>query len=303
VVQDRQARTAAVVVLTYRAPEGLLEQAIDALLAAGGPVPIVVDNGGAAGERLGDRRVDLVESPRNDGYGAGMNRGMRRAFADGATYVALLNDDVIVEPGWLDAALDGFDSPSVGAVQPLLLDLDGTHVNSAGVTVDRAGQGADVGRGAPAGHDDDRPQAIDAFTGGAVVVSRAFIDAVGGFDERFFLYYEDVELSRRGRRLGWSYRLAPASRVRHVGSASTAALGDRVRYLQERNRLWCVCMCGSPGELGRALWLSVRRLRHRPVGVHARALAVGVGGGLVRLGRRLSEWRESVRPRAARRRS
>jgi GT2 family glycosyltransferase len=291
VVQDGEARAVAVVVLTYGSPEGVLEEAVDALLAADGPVPIVVDNGGAAAGRLGGRRVDLVESPSNDGYGAGMNRGLRRAFAGGASHVALLNDDVIVEPGWLDAALDGFDSASVGAVQPLLLDLDGERINSAGVTIDRAGQGTDTGRGEPADLDDERLRTIDAFTGGAVLVSRAFVEAVGSFDERFFLYYEDVELARRGSRRGWTYRLAPASRVRHHGSASTTALGDRVRYLQERNRLWCVCMCGSPKEIAGALWLSVRRLRHPPVGLHVRALVAGAAGGLVRLVQRLPSVR------------
>lgn len=282
----------AAVVLTYRPPEGMLEAAVDALLGDG-CTPIVVDNGGRAAQRLGDRPVELLRSADNGGYGAGMNLGLRAAFERGAAHVALLNDDVVVEPGWLGRVMDGFTDRSIGAVQPLLVDESGTTVNSAGVAIDPAGQGADLHRGEPCPAVGTDPRPIPAFTGGAVVVSREFVDDVGDFDERFFLYYEDVELSRRGARAGWEFRVAPAARVRHIGSATTAGLGDRTRYLQERNRLWSSCMHGSTPELMRGLWLSTRRLRHPPRGVHARALVAGVAGGAARL---VQRWWGPRRP-------
>jgi GT2 family glycosyltransferase len=287
-----------VVVLTFDAAPGMLEDAVRSVLddaaggSGGGPsVELhVIDNGAHATERLAratwrerplDEVVRLTVSDENRGYAGGMNLGIDAA-AD-ADVVVLLNDDVTVTEGWLEPLLAEFDAPDVGAVQPLLVSPGGAEINSAGVVIDRFGAGSDRLRSERVSAAGSEAIDIDVFTGGAVALSRAFIDGVGGFDERFFLYYEDVDLARRGTRLGWRYRMVPASQVEHRGSATTADLGDRVIFLRERNRLWSVAMHGSASEVGGALWLSIRRLRHQPRRVHARALAEGVAGGLRRL--------------------
>ena len=171
------------------------------------------------------------------------------------------------------------DDPAVGAVQPLLL-LAGEpplRVNSRGVQLDRTGQGTDIGLGEPDRLDAlDQPTDLELFTGGAVLLRAEFVRATGGFDERFFLYYEDVDLARRGAELGWRYRLAPASRVVHRGSVTADAHGAVAAFHRERNRLWTLWRHGSPGDQMRGLWLSVRRLRWAPRAVHAKALAAGV---------------------------
>ncbi len=116
-----------------------------------------------------------------------------------------------------------------------------------------------------------------AFTGGAVLFRAQFLQATGGFDESYFLYYEDVDLAYRGAAMGWAYRCVPASTVRHRVSASTSQLGDSARYLQERNRLRFAFRFGDAGMVARALWLSIRRLRWNPRRAHARALLAGIG--------------------------
>ena len=78
---------------------------------------------------------------------------------------------------------------------------------------------------------------IEIFTGGAVVFDADLLTATGGFDERLFLYYEDVDLARRGRRLGWRYRVVPESTVEHRRSTSTGERPDETLFLQERNRI------------------------------------------------------------------
>lgn len=273
-----------VVIVTYRPPAGSLRRAVGSVLAAeGADLVVVVDHGGLAAVELADERADhrleLLAPARNGGFGAGVNAGAARCLAAGATAVAVLNDDLHVEPDWVAPLLAELATdPSIGAVQPKLLYADRAErtVNSVGVELDAAGAGADLGIGRPDGPEFAEPRDIPLFTGGAVVFSRRFLEVVGLFAERYFLYYEDVELGLRGARAGFRYRCVPASVVWHEGSATTATMGDRTRYLQERNRLCVLARHGSPASIGRGVWLSVRRLRHTPRGVHARALAAGL---------------------------
>jgi hypothetical protein len=78
------------------------------------------------------------------------------------------------------------------------------------------------------------------------------------------------------------------ARVAHRPSSSTTRLGDRRRFFQERNRLWSAFRNEPPSVIARALWLSVRRLRHPPRGTHSTALVAGVAGAPVRL---FERWR------------
>ena len=252
---------------------------------------VVVDNGDSAALLLADtvaafERVSVLTSRSNLGYGGGMNLGIDEARRRNADVVVLLNDDVRVESGWLPPLLDELRSDtSIGVVQPLLLaNLDDT-VNSAGVVLDDMGAGSDRLRGQPSSDVGSSPLELEIFTGGAIACRLDFLDDVGGFDERFFLYYEDVELARRGKRspARWRYRLVPSSRVRHRGSATTDSLGTRVLFLRERNRLWSSALQGSCREIASGVWLSIRRVRVRPRRTHLRAFASGLVGSVPRL--------------------
>ncbi|HYV60441.1 MAG TPA: glycosyltransferase [Acidimicrobiia bacterium] len=81
------------------------------------------------------------------------------------------------------------------------------------------------------------PESVYAWSGGAVLLAASYLADVGLFDEELFLYYEDVDLSWRGRERGWRYRYAPESVVRHVHSASTTVGSPTFDYYNERNRL------------------------------------------------------------------
>ena len=255
----------------------MLDACVDSVLAAGGADRvIVVDNGGRA---IVDSNVDLVRPARNLGFGGGANAGFQRAIELGATYIALLNDDIEVDLGWLRPLCDALDSdPACGAVQPklLLAGTDPARINSLGVMIGNDGAGTDIGYNELDGPAFAADRAIDAFTGGAVVFRAEFLQATAGFDDSYFLYYEDVDLAYRGAELGWAYRCVPASTVRHRVSASTSQLGDTARYLQERNRLRFAARFGDLATARRALWLSIRRLRWHPRRTHARALLAGL---------------------------
>ena len=280
------------VVVTYSAGPRELGRCIAALRAGGGVARlIVVDTGGSAivDDLPGNPPCEVIRTS-NRGYGAAANVGFARAAAIGAARVALLNDDVIVRPGWTEPLLAALaEAPEVGAAQPKLLDAGTWLVNSLGVHVGPDGAGTDLGDGTPdvAASPDAAAEPIELFTGGAVMFTTGFLADTGGFDERYFLYYEDVDLGRRGAAQGWEYRLAPASVVEHARGATTAGDPGRTRYLQERNRLWAAFRFADPGTLSRALWLSIRRLRHEPKDVHAKALAAGLAGAPTRLRERI----------------
>ncbi|MEY2583368.1 MAG: hypothetical protein QOE09_3217 [Ilumatobacteraceae bacterium] len=255
----------------------MLDGCIASVVAAGDvDHVIVVDNG--ANARVGTD-VECIRPSHNLGFGGGANAGFRRARELGADTIALLNDDIEVDLGWLQPLMAALDSDStLGAVQPKLLiaGSDPARVNSVGVAVGADGAGIDVGYGEPDGPEFAQDRTLDSFTGGAVLFRSKFLEDTGGFDESYFLYYEDVDLARRGSALGWTYRCVPASRVWHRVSASTSRLGHRARYLQERNRLRFAFQFGDSSMVRHALWLSIRRLRWRPRAAHARALLAGL---------------------------
>ena len=270
-----------VVIVTHAGPTERVQRCMASLAEAGGARPIiVVDNSGSKLSDDGYEHADVtVIRTSNQGYGAAANIGFDTAWrlVPGATAVALLNDDIEVDHGWL-VPLAAAISSGAAVVQPKLLQAPRSAspiINSVGVELDRCGAGIDIGSGHSDGNAFSQGRDIKIFTGGAVLFSRAFLESTGGFDERYFLYYEDVDLALRGGELGHWYRCEPSSTVWHEGGASTSALGDETRRLQERNRLWCALRFAPIGVIGRATWLSVRRLRHSPRAVHAHALWAG----------------------------
>ena len=118
-------------------------------------------------------------------------------------------------------------------------------------------------------------QAVEVFAwcGGAVLLKKAYLDAVGVFDERLFLYYEDTDLSWRGRLQGWRYLYAPGALVRHRHAQSSGVGSDTFRFYTERNRLlvllknaplWLAVRSGL-GEVRRTGIINVRHLILRPL--------------------------------------
>jgi GT2 family glycosyltransferase len=110
-------------------------------------------------------------------------------------------------------------------------------VNSAGSALLPGGYGADRGYLEVDRGQYDRPEEIFAWSGAAVLLRRAYLENVGLFDPRLFLYYEDFDLSWRGRARGWRYLYVPESVVRHVHAASSIEGSQLFHHYVERNRL------------------------------------------------------------------
>ena len=273
----------AAVILTYRQPPEVLADCVRAVAASGDADEIVVvDNGGAVRaadlDAVAGRPVTVLPQEENLGFAGGMNVGIRHALRAGAAAVAILNDDTVVAPGWL-SSLSEWLADGVGAVQPKLV-FPGVpvRINSVGVHWRSDGAGIDVGFGEPDRGQYDHARPIEAFTGGAVLMSRSFLEATDGFDEDYFLYYEDLDLSLRGRELGWRYVCEPRAVVVHRRGATTGDVpGDR-RYWQERNRLWCLARHAPSTNVARGLLRSAARLARHPTRPQWRAVVDGVRG-------------------------
>jgi N-acetylglucosaminyl-diphospho-decaprenol L-rhamnosyltransferase len=249
---------------------------------------ILVHNGedaaplGAFGEKWPE--VQMI-STINRGYGAAVNLGLSATRSD---RVCVLNDDVVVTANWwseLSAGLDVHCDMRCGAVAPLMLletsPGEQVRINSVGVRLGSDGAGNDIGYEDPVETAPTAPTGIEIFSGGAVMLRREMWETLGGFDTRYFLYYEDVDLALRGAEQGWRYWLIPSSRVIHAQGSTTSGAGHAplVSFLQERNRVWIALRFGTGRQIAGALWLSIRRLRHPPRALHASALATGLAAG------------------------
>jgi len=155
----------------------------------------------------------------NLGFGAALNRAVREEPGDP---IVFLNDDVTVEPGFVKAMVDALDPDTEMVAAVLLGERDPHLIDSAGVVADRTLLGFDYLNGEPV---EVLEWAADPLgpTGGAALIRRDAFESVGGFDERMFLYYEDLDLALRLRQAGARCRLAPHARGIHAYSETMGA--------------------------------------------------------------------------------
>lgn len=259
-----------VVVVTWNALPWL-EQCLDSVR---GHDIIVVDHGSTDGtvalvrERYPDVRVIEQE---NKGMGGGNNAGMRVA---GGRYFLLLNSDAWVLDDGLDKLVEFADGhPEAAVVGPKLLNIDGTLQRSARgePTVWRlATEYLFIRKLAPrtrllnplyrGDFDHDEIAEVDWLYGPALLVRRKAADAVGLFDEDFFMFSEEVDWLTRFRRAGWKVLFFPGAEVVHVGGASHGGqmyvenLRGQLRFLAKHQGL-------KEAERARRMLLWALRLR------------------------------------------
>ncbi len=188
---------------------------------------VLVDNGSSDDSVELARRelpeVKVLELGENLGFGPALNRAVAAHPADA---VILLNNDAEPEPRFVEALFDGL-GPGVDSVAGVLLQERAPElIDSAGVVADATLMGFDYLHGERV---ETAVGAADPLgpTGGAALYRREAFEAVGGFDERIFLYYEDLDLSLRLAAAGGRCRLAPEARALHAYSASLGAASAR----------------------------------------------------------------------------
>lgn len=233
------------VILNWRTPDMTLQSAEAAITAMAGieGAIVIVDNDSGDGSEAqlraavaerGWDRVRVIQSGRNGGFGAGNNVGIRAGLPGGARpdHVYLLNSDAFPAPDAIRLLLDHMEAhPRTG--------MAGSHIHGTDgaphVTCFRFPSVASEFEGAARTGPISKllrhaiiPQPIpegvtrmDWVAGASLMMRQDMLDRIGAFDEAYFLYFEETDLCLRAARAGWQTDYIPASRVAHIGSAST----------------------------------------------------------------------------------
>ena len=191
---------------------------------------IVVDNASTdeslaiARSYVGRERYTLIENDHNTGFSAAVNQGIRAAKGD---YVVMFNNDAFAEPDWLAELIAAAEQDErIFAVQSLMIrHFERDIADDAGDYVTLFGWACKRGDGFP-WRRYQKPQRIFSACGGASLYRKKILDEIGWFDELFFAYFEDVDLSWRANSLGYKNWYCPSAKCYHICGATTGA----VRY-------------------------------------------------------------------------
>ncbi|GAB2685770.1 glycosyltransferase [Thalassiella azotivora] len=206
--------------------------------------------------------VVLVEAPSNLGFAGGCNLGVAHASGD---VVAFLNNDARPHPQWVSAAVETLSRQSgIGCVASKVLDWEGQTIDYVDGSMTWFGMGYKREVTRPDSPEYDVPRDVLFGTGAAMLMPARLFREVGGFDERFFMFYEDVDLGWRLNLLGHRVRYEPRSIAYHRHHATMNKFGSyRETYLLERNALLSMYKNYSDETLARvlpaAMALAVRR--------------------------------------------
>lgn len=227
---------------------------------------VVVENGSADNSaeliRASAPHVKLVISKTNEGFAGGCNLGVA---ASSGEFIALLNNDAKPDGGWIRAAINRFgESPNIGAVASRVLDWDGVLVDYIGSAMTWYGMGYKPFTTEEPPRGPEYARDVLFGTGSAMFIRRSVYDELGGFDERYFMFFEDVDLGWRLNLAGWRFVYEPASLAYHKHHASMEGFGSfKETYLLERNALFTLFKNIGEEHIGQALpaamMLSVRR--------------------------------------------
>lgn len=253
----------AIVIVSYNTRK-LIRRCLESLRAFPPRTPfdvLVVDNASRDGsvDMLGQEFpwVRVLANKRNLGYSAAVNLGLEHTTAD---YVLVLNPDIVVREHALDALIDFMDAnPEAGIAAAKLLNTDGTLQHTcrgfytpATLLMRRTPLGklfpnhGVIRRHLMLDYDHAAPAVVDWVIGACMMVRRTAADAVGGMDERFFLYFEDVDWCFRMGRQGWKVWYVPQAEMVHehrresakpkLSRSLWAHLGSMLRYYEKWNR-------------------------------------------------------------------
>jgi len=197
---------------------------------------IVIDNSGSGKAKPRDG-ARIIANDRNVGFGAAVNQAFHQSQAP---FLAVLNDDAVAQPGWLEALLSAVERRAdIGMCASQVRLADNGLLDSAGMLLCLDGSSKQRGHCQPPASYPRQEEAL-LPSGSAALYRREMLDEIGLFDEGFFLYCEDTDLGLRARWAAWECSYVPDAIVEHRYSHSAGTASALKAYLVERNRLFVI---------------------------------------------------------------
>ncbi len=202
--------------------------------------------------------VEVLTLDRNYGFAGGCNRGMEKALADQADFIWLLNNDAIAKPESIEHLVKAaIANPEAGALGAIVLEGHSSTAEEAGlgeINFKKAKTylrktGQDKGSSQTSTQQEKGGYSCSWLSGSNLLLRSSALSKVGLFDERYYLYFEDVELCKRLTDAGFKCLLVPGSTIEHEGNASTqGGLSLWRSYYHSRNRLLFFMQYCSPSQ-------------------------------------------------------
>ena len=232
----------AVVVLNWNSPEDTL-RCIESLKTQSLKdfTTIVVDNGSTDksfdtlhAKLLPSDSIVLLTNDSNLGFAGGVNTGISHALEQGFEFIALLNNDAVASPNWLESLVRAAKKKDAAIVTSLILTFDGQKIDTTGECF------SSWGLPFPRQRDQDVSEAMDSgfvsgASGGASLYRASLFKTVGLFDERFFAYYEDVDISLRSLRAGYKIYYEKSAVVYHERGSTSSRMKGFTTYQTFKN--------------------------------------------------------------------
>lgn len=231
----------AVIVPNWNGKEHL-KKCLDSLVAQSQQASVfVIDNGSSDGsEKIAKNYpgIQLIQLDENKGFAGGVNIGIKRALDEGYKYIALFNNDAEAEKDWLKHLVACADKyPKAGIVAPKFMRSDKVHIDSTGDFYSIWGLPLPRGRNEKDSGQYDKAEEVFGGTGGASLYRAKMLEQIGLFDEDFFAYFEDVDISFRAQLAGWKVRYQPAAIAYHKIGGTSSKLGNFALYHSAKNLL------------------------------------------------------------------
>ena len=233
--------------------KGYIGKCLDSLMNQSlKPHVIVVENGSTDGslEYLKKKypKVELVINNINLGFAGGVNSGINRSIERGDDYVALLNNDAVVDKDWFKSLYEEISNkPRVGIATSKILTKNGDFIDSTGDMYTIWGLPYPRGRNEPDNNNYDNLKDIFAGSGGASIYRIKMLEEIGLFDEDFFAYFEDVDMGFRAQLAGWKVRYVPNALVYHQIGATSQKIKGFTTFHSLKNAYW-LAIKNVPGK-------------------------------------------------------
>lgn len=230
-----------VVVIPNWNGEDSIEDCINSLLSQTATIHIVVVDNGSIDSSIGilnkyEDKIELIRNDKNKGYAGGVNQGFRRAIELDAKYVAPFNNDAIADSRWLESLVSCLDkNKDMGIATSKILNKSGKTIDSTGDYYTIWGLPYPRGRGESEITKYDDQRSVFGASGGASLYRVEMLKKIGLFDETFFAYYEDVDLSFRAQLAGWKVEFVPESIAYHQIGATSGKIKGFTTYQTMKN--------------------------------------------------------------------